>query len=70
MIPGATVKDTVREAVTPAASANSSVTSNTPAVLGVPVIAPLAASIDSPMGRPVEDHRYGVVPPVAAGCAL
>ena len=70
VIPGATVSDRARETVTPAASAKSSVTSKTPAVLGVPVNAPLAASIDSPMGRPVEDHRYGVVPPVEAGCAL
>ena len=41
-----------------------------PAVVGVPVIAPLAASMLRPAGRPVADQVYGVVPPVAATVAL
>ncbi len=41
-----------------------------PAVVGAPVIAPLEASMLRPAGRPVADHVYGVVPPVAATVAL
>ena len=41
-----------------------------PAVFDVPLIAPLAGSMLRPEGRPVADHVYGVVPPVAATVAL
>src|SRR5579885_646803 len=40
-----------------------------PAV-GVPVMAPDEALIERPAGKPVADHEYGVVPPVAARVAL
>jgi hypothetical protein len=36
-----------------------------PAVVGVPVIAPAALRL-KPSGSVVEDHEYGVVPPIAA----
>jgi hypothetical protein len=42
-----------------------SVTLFGPAVVGVPVIAPVALEIDSPAGRPVAEKVYGVTPPVA-----
>jgi hypothetical protein len=40
--------------------------------VGVPVIAPVDAFSDKPAGNVplVRDHRYGVVPPVAARVAL
>ncbi len=41
-----------------------------PAVVGFPLMAPLAASIVRPAGRPVADHVYGVVPPLALTVAL
>ena len=41
----------------------------TPAAVGVPLIAPVEALIPSPAGKPVADHVYGVVPPVAASVA-
>jgi hypothetical protein len=41
-----------------------------PAAVGVPVITPVLALIVSPAGRPVADHVYGVVPPVAVTGAL
>lgn len=34
-------------------------------VVGVPLIAPEEELMDSPAGRPVADHTYGVVPPDA-----
>lgn len=36
-----------------------------PAAVGVPVTAPVDELIDNPVGRPVADHTYGVVGPVA-----
>src|SRR5690349_14820892 len=36
-----------------------------PAVVGVPLITPVAALIDNPAGNPVADQLYGVVPPLA-----
>ena len=41
-------------------------TENVPAALGVPVTAPVDELIVNPVGRPVADHTYGVLPPVAA----
>jgi hypothetical protein len=41
-----------------------------PAAVGVPLITPVLALIVSPAGRPVADHVYGVVPPVAVTGAL
>ena len=41
-----------------------------PAAVGVPVIAPVDGSMLSPAGRPVADHVYGVVPPLALTVAL
>jgi hypothetical protein len=38
--------------------------------VGVPLITPVPALIVSPAGRPVADHVYGVVPPVAATVAV
>jgi hypothetical protein len=40
------------------------------AVVGVPEIRPVEALIVRPAGRPVADHEYGVVPPVAASCSV
>lgn len=37
---------------------------------GVPLMTPLDASMPRPLGRPVADHVYGVVPPVALRVAL
>ena len=37
---------------------------------GVPLMTPLDGSMLRPAGRPVADHVYGVVPPVAATVAL
>ena len=39
-----------------------------PAVVGVPLIIPLVL-IESPLGRPLADHVYGVLPPMAARVA-
>jgi hypothetical protein len=39
---------------------------NVPVTVGVPVIAPVDALIFRPVGRPLADQLYGVVPPVAA----
>ena len=36
-----------------------------PAVVGVPLIIPLVL-IERPLGRPLADHVYGVLPPMAA----
>ena len=36
-----------------------------PSAAGVPVMIPVALSIDSPEGRPVALHLYGAVPPAA-----
>jgi hypothetical protein len=41
------------------------VTELPPAVVGVPLMAPVAELIDSPPGSPVADHVKGVAPPVA-----
>ncbi len=41
-----------------------------PAVVGVPLIAPVDASMVNPAGRPVADQVYGVVPPLALTVAL
>jgi len=41
-----------------------------PAVVGVPLITPVLLFIVNPAGKPVADHIYGVVPPVAATVAL
>jgi hypothetical protein len=38
--------------------------------VGVPLITPVPELIVSPAGRPVADHVYGVVPPVAATVAV
>jgi len=46
-----------------------SVTVKVPAAVGVPEIAPVVALIAKPAGRPVADHVYGVVPPLAVGVA-
>ena len=42
----------------------------TPVAVGVPLICPLAALMVKPAGRPVADHVYGVVPPLALMVAL
>jgi hypothetical protein len=41
-----------------------------PAAVGVPLITPVVAFIDSPVGNPVADQLYGVVPPAATTVAL
>ena len=41
-----------------------------PAVVGVPVMAPVDALMFSPAGRPVADHVIAPVPPVAATVAV
>ena len=57
-------------AVLPAASVTFAVTVEVAAVVGVPEIRPVEALTVSPAGRPVADHEYGVVPPVAASCSV
>ena len=42
----------------------------TPVAVGVPLICPLEALMLKPAGRPVADHVYGVVPPLALMVAL
>jgi len=51
------------------ASVTVPVTVKEPAAVGVPEIAPVVALIAKPAGRPVADHVYGVVPPLAVGVA-
>ncbi len=65
-----TVKTKLREAVYPALSRTCAVKLLAPAVVGVPVIAPLGAKV-SPAGGdpPVTDHVYGGAPPDAANAA-
>ena len=41
-----------------------------PIAVGVPVIWPVVGLMLKPAGRPVADHAYGVVPPVAVTGAL
>jgi hypothetical protein len=41
-----------------------------PAVVGLPLMTPLAASMLNPAGNPVADHTYGVAPPLALTGAL
>ena len=66
MVPaGFTVILKVVVAVASVASLAVTVTLDTPAVVGVPVTSPVVLLIDSPAGRPVADHEYGAVPPVA-----
>ena len=49
-----------------AASVALTVKSNVPAVVGVPVIAPLLDNVKPPGSAPaLIDHVYGAVPPVA-----
>jgi hypothetical protein len=70
---GAMVTEKVAEAV-PAVGVAESVTvtmtdDEVPAVVGVPVMAPVDESMLRPAGNPVADQVYGVVPPVAATVA-
>jgi hypothetical protein len=53
-------------AVPPAASVRLTTTEQVHVTLGVPVITPVLAFIDMPLGRPLADHTYGVTPFVAA----
>ena len=47
------------------ASLAITVTAPLPVSVGVPVMDPVEVLIDKPAGRPVADHVYGVVPPIA-----
>src|SRR5262249_26981499 len=49
-------------ALAPAASVTVMEGVNVPSAVGVPEMAPVAASIDSPGGIPVADHEYAGVP--------
>src|SRR5690242_8206843 len=53
----------VVDAEPPAATVTTAV--NVPAAVGVPVIRPEEALIESPAGRPVADQLYAPDPPVA-----
>jgi hypothetical protein len=63
-----TVIDSAFVAEAPTLSATFAVKLDVPVAVGVPVIAPLEATIDSPAGRLPEDidQARGAVPPVAA----
>jgi hypothetical protein len=65
------LNDVLRTGLLESLSLNVSVVFVAGAV-GVPLIAPVEASSDSPAGRVplVSDHLYGLVPPVAASVAL
>ena len=43
---------------------------NVPAVVGVPLMTPVEALIDRPVGRPVAENVYGGVPPLADSVRL
>ena len=56
------------DAVAPVESFTVSAAICVPAVVGAPPIVP-ALLIESPLGRPLADHVYGEVPPVAPSVA-
>ena len=63
MTPVVQLNDTLRAMAL--ASVTVTVVEEVPAVVGVPVIAPVEALIDRPVGRPLVDQVYGMVPPLA-----
>ena len=50
------VQEKLAESLAPLPSAAVTVTDEVPAVVGVPLMAPVALSMESPAGRPVADH--------------
>jgi hypothetical protein len=62
------VRESDADAVAPFASVTPNEAICVPAAVGVPLIVPLVL-IESPLGRPLADHMYGVLPPVAARVA-
>ena len=59
----------VFDAVSNAESVTRKFTGKDPLVDAVPEIAPVSALRTSPSGSPEADHRYGLMPPVAATAA-
>lgn len=61
-----TVIETVWVAVSAFASVTTTLNENVPPAVGVPESTPFDARLKPPGSVPVDDHVYGVVPPLAA----